>query len=470
MDVVIKVWEAGGSLPGTGRPLQPACYNWRIAQGSIDAALVSGLPLRPWPTSVLNTSCLLPRAGLRHGWWVSTADAAAYSLMVGFGETYIPAFALALGLGPVAAGLTATVPVLVGAVLQLVTPFAVARIGTNRGWVVACTTVQSLSFVPLVWWAIRGRAELWELLLAASIYWSAGMAGSPAWNSWIATLVPARMRTGFFANRNRLCQFGIFLGFVLGGLILQVAEYRAATLSGFAAVFAFAGVARLVSTAFLAACREPQPPAEVDHAGDAPPLLLDTLRGMVRRPSGPLVSFLCCFVFGAQFAAPYFTPYMLRELGFSYHAFMLVVAASFLAKAVMLPALGRLASQVGSVRLLWLAAVAITPLALLWLPAANVGYLVGVQVVAGTCWASYELAVALLFFDVVDDRERTGVVTIYNLGLALATVAGAGCGGLLLHGLGEDRVAYATVFAVSCLLRLAAIPLLRRLRPASRSA
>jgi cyanate permease len=99
---------------------------------------------------------------------VTTADVAAYSLMVGFGETYLPAFALALGLGPVAAGLTATVPILVGAVLQLVTPAAVARLGSNRGWVVACTAVQSISFVPFIVWAMRGHAQLWEVLAAAS--------------------------------------------------------------------------------------------------------------------------------------------------------------------------------------------------------------------------------------------------------------------------------------------------------------
>jgi hypothetical protein len=54
------------------------------------------------------------------------------------------------------------------------------------------------------------------------------------------------------------------------------------------------------------------------------------------------------------------------------------------------------------------------------------------------------------------------VVTIYNLGLAVATLAGAGAGGLLLRALGEDRTAYFILFAVSSLLRLAMIPLLRR--------
>ena len=88
------------------------------------------------------------------------------------------------------------------------------------------------------------------------------------------------------------------------------------------------------------------------------------------------------------------------------------------------------------------------------------------QIVAGTCWASYELAVVLLFFEAVPHRERTGVITAYNLGLAVATLAGAGAGGIVLRMLGEDRNAYCTVFALSSLLRLATVPLLLRVRSA----
>jgi MFS family permease len=423
----------------------------------------------------------LPRAGLRRDLWVSTADAAAFSLMVGCGETYIPAFALALGLGPVAAGMMASVPVLVGAIVQLITPLAVARLGTNRGWVIACTTVQSLSFVPFAVWAIRGHATLAELLFAASVYWSAGMAGAPAWNTWMGTLIPEGMRTAYFANRSRLGQFGVFIGFVLGGLMLQWGEARGVTLLAFAGLFIAAGICRVFSTMMLLNCREFDSPKAGDHSDAAPrPAtgtalfswmhdLGRTLRRMASSPSGPLVAYLCCLVFAAQFSAPYFTPYMLRERGFSYHAFMLVVATSFLAKALFLPSLGRLGSRIGSLGLLWVGGLSVIPLTLLWLPSANVAYLVGVQVLAGGCWACWELAVALLFFDAVPHRDRTGVITVYNLGLAIATVAGATAGGLLLRTLGEDSQAYVTVFAVSSLLRVATVPLLRRVRMPDRA-
>jgi MFS family permease len=430
-----------------------------------------GSPRRPETTiSAVSASPLPPRGSLRRDLLVSTVDAVAYSVMVGCGESYFPAFALALGLGPVASGMVASLPILVGAVVQLAAPLATARVGSHRRWVIACTTVQSLCFLPFVWWALRGHARLWELIVAAAVYWSLGMASGPAWTAWMATLVPDRIRTPYFAQRNRLGQFGVCVGFVIAGLVLQWGEGASALLPAFAAVFVTAGVARAVSTACLASCREPKPPLPVERAVDGPSLaakVVTAVRSMAARPAGALVTFLCCFVFGAQFAGPYFTPFMLRELGFSYHAYMLVFATSFLSKALLLPAIGRLASRIGSLGLLWVASASIVPLALLWLPWGHVAYLSGVQVVCGACWAAYELAVTLLFFEALDDRERTGVVTVYNLGIAVATVAGAACGGYLLRSLGETREAYAAVFVASSLIRLAVLPLLARVRLAA---
>jgi MFS family permease len=425
----------------------------------------------PLPPTTLSRHPLLrrflPRGALRRDLWVTTADAAAFSVMVGCGETYLPAFTLALGFGPVAAGLMASVPILVAAIVQLAAPAAAARLGSDRSWVIACTIVQAASFVPLVWWAVRGGAVLWQLLLAASVYWSAGMAGVSAWNAWMSRLVPERMRTPYFAHRTRLGQFGLFCGFVVGGLVLQWGASRGAAREAFAVLFVLAAASRLFSTCCLAACREPRSPAvaaQQSQPGALPRRLAVLLRGMASRPSGTLVALLCCFMFGASVAGPYFTPYMLRELGFSYQSFMLVMATAVLTKAVAAPGIGRFASRVGAVRLLWFACLGIMPLTLLWLPSGNVGYLLVVQMLAGFCWAAYELAVALLFFEVVQDRERTGVLTVYNLGLAVATVAGAACGGLLLRFLGEGRTAYAAVFTVSMLLRLVSLPLLVRLR------
>jgi MFS family permease len=408
------------------------------------------------------------RRSLRRDLVISTVDAVAYCVMVGCGEMYLGAFVLALGLGPLVAGLVASVPLLVGAVVQLAAPLAVRHVGGKRPWVVICTTVQALSLLPLAWWGWQGRAEPWQLLAATSLYWSAGMAASPSWTAWMASLVPVRVRTAYFAQRNRLGQVAVLVAFVAGGLVLRAQEARQSALSGFALLFLVAAAARVFSTACLWACREPRRRWQERAARRQPQTVRARItagwRDLVSGPGGPLVAFVCCFTFGLQFAGPYFTPYMLEALGFSYGQFLIVFAAGFLIKVIVLPTVGRLGSRLGSRQLLTLAGLAIVPLPLLWLPSTDLRWLVVVQFVAGTCCSAYELSVALLLFEVAGDRNRTGIVNVYSLGLAVATVGGAACGGLLLRSLGETREAYAAVFAGSCLLRAAALPLLAWLR------
>ena len=398
--------------------------------------------------------------------------------MVGCGEIYFHAFALALGLGPVAAGLMASLRVLIAAVVQLVTPLAVARLGSNRNWVIGCTTVQSLSFVPLIVWALRGDATFFELIVAASVYWSAGMAGSPAWNSWMGALIQSQVRAVYFAQRNRLGQLATLAGFVAAGLALQVADRSGLSLQAFAALFAVAGVSRGVSTLCLIACREvPHRDREGEGEPTAAPAarkpgqplnhLRRTLAAIAVSPAGALLAYLWSLAFAAQFSAPYFTPYMLDDRGFSYLSYMLVIGVGLFSKAAAMPVFGRLVTRIGSVRLLQIGGMAIIPLSALWLVSADVCFLVGVQVVAGIAWASYELAAALLFFDAVQHRQRTGVVTIHNLGLSIATLGGAAAGGAVLKWLGENQTAYLTIFVVSSLLRILTLPLLRRVRHAA---
>src|SRR5262245_51670592 len=90
------------------------------------------------------------RRSLRKNLRASVADGAAFSVMVGIGETYFPAFVLALGLGQLASGLVSSLPILLGAILQLVSPYCVSKLGSSRRWVVACVLLQAASFVPLI--------------------------------------------------------------------------------------------------------------------------------------------------------------------------------------------------------------------------------------------------------------------------------------------------------------------------------
>jgi len=384
-------------------------------------------------------------------------DGVSFSFMVGLGEAYLAAFVLAVGYGDVAAGLVATVPLVAGAVLQLVTPAGVERLRSHRRWVVLCAMLQAASFAPLIAGAVLGRIAYWIILLAGVAYWGFGMATGPAWNTWVGTLVPAELRARFFAFRTACANAALFAAFVAGGTALDRIPSENGALYSFALLFALAACARLVSSAFLASQSELRPVLEEQRSVS----LASFVRRLRNPGEGALLRHLLAMQMAVYVAAPYFVPYMLKQLEMSYAVYATLIAAAFAGRILTLPSLGRFAHRWGARRLLVWSAVGITPIPTLWILSPNPFYLFALQIGAGVAWGGVELATLMLFFEHIDPRERTGVLTCFNLlnasALALGSLVGAG----LFYGFGEGMTSYVAIMLLSSLARLAALPLLR---------
>jgi MFS family permease len=391
------------------------------------------------------------------------SDGVAFSVMVGVGETYVPAFALAAGLGEVTAGLVATLPMLAGAALQLVTPSGVALLGSYRRWVVSCAVVQALSFVPLVVGAIRtGISEAW-LFAAMAAYWGAGMATSPAWNAWVGALVPHERRAHFFARRSRLSHGALLLAILAAGAVLEGGEEARGPLAAFALLFALAALARLASATFLARQSEPPGLASNQRRLSAQGVWV-VLRGTDARS---VLLYLLAMQAAVQLCSPYFTPYMLGPLELSYGRYMVLVAAAFVSRIALLPALGHWAHARGSRALFRLGAVGIVPLPSLWLVSDDFVYLLCLQLVAGLAWAALELATLLSFFETLEERDRSSVLTAFNFANTLAIAIGALVGALAFRAFDSAPAVYPLLFLGSSIARLLVLLLLPKPSPAT---
>jgi MFS family permease len=387
------------------------------------------------------------------------ADGTAWSLMVGIGETYLPAFVLALSASQLACGLVATVPMLAGAVLQLVSPYAVRHLRSHRKWVVGCAVFQAICFLPLIAAAMLGQMSLLWVFAIASLYWAAGLATGPAWNVWVESLVPVRLRARFFAKRAQFGQLGLLAGFVTGGLLLNAGAANENALGAFAALFAMGASGRLVSAYFLARQREPLPPAD-DSSSLQISRLVSTLRS---GPYGRVLVYMLAVQLAVWMAAPYFTPFMLAHLKLSYAGFMVLTCAALVAKVICLPTLGGVCRRWGANRTLWVSGSLIACVPALWILDGGYLYLMLLQIFAGVTWAAFELAMLLVFFEKIPKSQRLGLLTIFNIANAAAIALGAIAGAAVLSLFESTRGGYYVLFALSAMARMAPLLLLARM-------
>lgn len=403
----------------------------------------------------------LPKPVRRDLAWI-WRDGVSWSVMVGLGESYLAAFTLACGHGETASGLIASAPLLAGAAIQLAAPALAVRMGSLKKWVVLAASLQALVFLPLAFGAWTGGLSLLALFALATAYWAFGLGTGPAWNTWVGGLVPRSVKAGFFASRTRASQVGTFVGLATAGVLLRFGPDwfpHLPALGMFALIFLAACLARSVS----AACLAQQETGVGIPAGYRALSFGEFARRITAGGEGRFVRYVVAVQLAAQVAGPYYTPFMLKEIGFDYFTYMSLLATALLGRVVALPFIGMLAKRQGVHATLRIGGIGVVFATLLWALSQNLPYLYAVQFASGAVWACYELSTFLLFFDAIPAHERTSMLSWYNFLHSAATLCGALLGGWLLQSFGHDYRAYVWVFTVSSVLRAGTLVLLWRL-------
>lgn len=386
------------------------------------------------------------RSALRWSIW----DGVFYSLMLGTSETYLGALAVELGHRDLALSLLATVPLLTGALAQLATPWLMRRLDGEKPLVVAGATLQALSHVGLFAMAWTGSTNLPALLAIKILYWTSNAAIAPAWNAWMARLVPASLRPSYFARRNFITHAGLLISFVVAGALLEVGQqWLRSALPAFAGLYGLALLARLAS-AFAISRQSAFRHVRVTLAPRR------SLGWVLRHGRWRVAAFMAALLFGTQLALPFFTPYMLEELGLDFFGYALLSSLSIGAKGVAFPFWRRARRRFRPLPSLALCTVAITLVPLLWWVATDVTILVAAQILGGAAWAGYDLISLELLFG---DAPEEGAVEFFALASSLAgltQLAGAALAGWALRG----GATYDQVFIASAIGRGVALAFL----------
>ena len=384
---------------------------------------------------------------------LSFLDGAFYCSMVGCGETYIVAFALALGFSPQSAGLTSILPLVAGALLQPFSNRFMRRRRGARGWSVACSILQSLALCALGGGSFLLRNHPHILLpyffAVTTWYWSVALSISPLWNIWIGRLIPAARHLDFFVRRTRMLQVATLVSMVGAGYFLSHMTGKGGNLGAFALLFMLAAAFRLLSVC----CLWFHPDIALEQPASGTTSSPTDLAWLKVHPAAMMLAFTFLINMAVYFSSPYFTPFMLRDLKLDYGIYAVLTSLSFIARVATAGVMARIGGRFGVRALLMLGTIGIVPVAWMWTISTSLAYLVFVQFVTGFVWGCHELGLTLYLMESVADKWRIKLLSFMQMTTALGMLAGSMLGALFAVGKALDTATYYDIFTISSLLR-----------------
>jgi len=381
----------------------------------------------------------------------ATAEGMAYGAVMGFGDNYIVAFAVALQTSSFLIGILCSVPGFLASLAQLWDATLVRRFKTRKALVLTFALLQGLMFLPMLALTFVHSASVgWWLVLFATIYSISAALTSPAWGSIMAEVVPEHLRGRYFSLRGRYSTLSNTIAFLAAGVFLTFLVHK--SLWGFAILFGAAFLARMVSTGLLTQLYEvpvKNRPVTQTNSGNF-------LRSLFSTNLGRYMLFLFSMSFAVNIASPYFAVYQLHNLKFSYFVFAGLGTASSVATLLTISGWGRAADRIGNLKVLVATSVLIPFVPLLWLFSKNLAYLGVVQAFSGLAWAGFNLCSVNYLYDATAAGERTKYLGYFNCGNGLAAGLGALLGGYLIpHMPALMGYQVLSIFLISGILRAA---------------
>ena len=386
----------------------------------------------------------------------SVKDGSFYSVMAGFGDTFLSPFAIKLGASNSEIGVLAAVPAFAASLAQQISARITEKTGERKKLMVSAAFLQGTMWLPILLTPfLFPQTPVMFLVLFASLYtFFAAFAALP-WASLMGDLVPEETRGTFFGKRNEITGFVAFVCAAVAGAVLGWFDSATTVqfmgfavplwMLGFATIFFIAFLARMVSVHYLTKMAEPiySPPTKEKMS------FWKFLIRLKKENFGLFTLYVAGTQFAVNLAAPFFAVYVLKVLQLDFATYAIFNAATLFTQLISMPYWGKLADKYGNKTVLNVAGFLVPVVPVLWLFSKQPAYLVLVNAFGGFAWAGFNLLTFNYILDATEPSTRPRYIAHYNFVQNFAVFGGALAGGAL-----------ATLFADKALFFLEGLMLL----------
>jgi len=388
---------------------------------------------------------------------ISVKEGSFASIMTGFGDYYITPYALALGANNFQIGLLKSFSGLLGPISQLYGSKLIEE-SSRKKIIIKYVSLQAFMWIPilllslLLWKGLLILAAPYLLIIFYTLYAVFGSIAGPAWFSLMGDIVPNNIRGRYFGNRNRITGSVALISTFIAAFLLDFFKTKGFVLLGFSILFLTASTGRFISASYFAKHYETRFRLSKKYYFS----FFSFIKGFKRYNFTKFSFFVAIMYFAVFIASPFFTVYMLSELGFSYVTFMMITMSSSLVGLIMMPIWGKFSDIYGRREVLLFGTVLISITPILWLISASPYYLFVPMILSGIGWAGFGLSAFNFIYDSVSPQRRSLCVAYYNILVGIGIFIGSSLGGLILQYIltsGFIMNKFFVVFTISAVLR-----------------
>lgn len=366
-------------------------------------------------------------------------------------ESYFCAFMLALGISEVISGLGTVIPQFIGVLFQLLSIRSFFTRYSLKKRLLLFLSLQACALIPLII-AAKFKVDSPFLIIGIlSLYWASLLSLNPPWNRLMGHTVPEKFRLKFFSIRSQFGQSSVFLGLIGSGLLLYYAKVRGEELSIYVGIFSFGLFLKCMSWLEI---KRNHIDYELEPGSETRLPLRVFLKRLKGTEQGKLITFLFLFFVTVHFAAPFFNPYMLKHLKFNYMEYMFIVSLSYFGRIFVFKLLQKKAKARHVDKILLFSVIGISTCPLSWAISQNYWWIAGIELLSGCFWAGFELSTILLYYQKINHRERTSVMTYITFFNTCGMMLGSLLGATFIKLMPTNWDPFLALFAVATFIRV----------------
>jgi len=362
---------------------------------------------------------------------------------------YLSLYLLALGATSSQIGLFTAFTSLVAAACLLPGALLVERYGRRKeitilfGGGMARFALLVLALLPL---GFTGQVLIWVVIAVTVIRSAVGNLAFPAWMSITGDVVPMEGRGRYFGSRNFVMGLtGMVMTYLVGEFITRAGSPQGYQLS---LVLAF-GVGML-STYSFSRIEDQQAalPVQSSMKVSLPGLWMDL-------KSSPIFLAFCLasalWNFSINISGPFFSVYMVQNLGFTAAMVGLTAVASSVSKMLLQRKMGELSDRWGAGAMQVVCMFLLPILPFVWIFIKQLWQVVLLNLFGGVLWGAFELVSFNYLLQLTPDNQRARYSAIFQIVVTVALAGGAALGSVII-----DSWGYTGIFLFSGLGRIVA--------------